>query len=103
LGIVVYRLQGVEVSECEGLTALLKVVDDSETIGNSDDLEDYHSRVDLDSDGWTASSVVSYPYSDDEELDIPAQEQGDENDVVNRDSDDEVIPSSQGSSEFFYR
>jgi hypothetical protein len=103
LGIVVYRLQGVEVSECEGLAALLKVVDDSETIGNSDDLEDYESRVDLESDGWTALSMVSYPYSD-EEPEIPAQEQGDEsgeNDVVDR--DDEIIPSSQGSSEFFYR
>lgn len=96
MGIVVYRLQGVEVSECEGLTALLKVVDDSGTIGNSDNLEEYHS------DGWTASSVVFYPYSNDEEPEIPSQEQGDENDVVNRDSDDEVIPSSQGSSEFFY-
>ena len=96
---VIYRLQGVDVSRCEGLTALMKIVD--EAIEYSDDSEEDISR-DIDSDGWTASSAFSYP-NDKEKSDILAEGQGDDssdNDCV--DGDDEVVPSSQGSLEFFY-
>ena len=91
----IYVLKGVEVSECKGLKHLMGVVD-----GAIAYLDDEDNPRDVDSDGWTASSVFSYPYGD-EESDIPAEKQGDENDCADR--DDEIIPSSQGSSEYIYR
>lgn len=99
---VIYILQGIEVSECEGLSALIKVVDGSR------DSYDFEDDIGVDSDGWTASSTFSY-HDDEVVSDIPADSEGqrdesaqsDGNDFA--DGDDEVIPSSQGSSEFFYR
>jgi hypothetical protein len=98
---IIYRLPGVEVSECEGLTALMKVVDEG-SIGDLDDFEEHALKGDIDSDGWTESSVFSYLYDQaEDEPDIPAEEQEDlsgDKDCV--DTDNEVVPSSQGSSDF---
>ena len=103
--LILYRHEDVNVSECKELMRMMGVVDDFEVEHATDSEDSEHGQIA--SEGWSTSSILSYPYDFFEldhghgELDETGADYHDGHAVQEQDLEDEVIPSSQGSLEDF--
>ena len=97
--LVLYRHQNVDVSECRKLTCLMRVVNEFEVELATDSEDSGDAKIV--SEGWSASSIFSYPSdcNGESESDCGELDETEPGDHAVQEQEGEVIPSSQGSLE----